>query len=127
MEKRGIEMVSVYGVDNCLIKMADPIFFGYAFDKNLDCAAKVVAKASPTEAGLKLCVLYHTYFYLVGVVSLMDGKPGVIEYSEIPTETAHRIDPKTGKLEYNAAHICINMFSVAFLKRFCASHLKSLP
>ncbi len=52
MQDRGVEMVLVYGVDNCLIKMADPIFYGYCFENNLDCAAKVVTKAYPEEAGI---------------------------------------------------------------------------
>jgi len=113
MEKRGVEFVFVYGVDNCLIKMADPIFFGYCFEKQLDCSPKVVAKLNPEEP--------------VGVVCINNGKQGVIEYSEIDKELAKKTDPKTGKLIYDEAHVCMNMFSVDFLKKICRSKLNSLP
>lgn len=113
MKKRGIEMVYIYGVDNVLIKMADPIFAGYCFDKDIDCAAKIVAKAYPEEP--------------VGVVCLNNNKACVIEYSEIDKELATKIDPNTGKLYYNTAHVCMNMVSYNFLKKFCESYLDQLP
>jgi len=76
-------------------------------------AAKVIPKAYPEEA--------------VGVLCLRDTKPGVIEYSEIDKSMAVARDPDTGKLIYNAAHICMNMYSVNFLKEVAAHRLNSLP
>jgi UDP-N-acetylglucosamine/UDP-N-acetylgalactosamine diphosphorylase len=46
---------------------------------------------------------------------LKDGKVGVVEYSEISKETSHSRDPTTGKLLFNSAHLCMNMFTVPFL------------
>jgi len=113
MERRGVEIVYQYCVDNSLVKMADPIFVGFCFEKNVDCAAKVVPKAFPEEQ--------------VGVLCLIDGKSDVIEYSEIKPELARSLDEKTGNLKFNAAHICMNIFSLKFLQEIAQSHLQNMP
>lgn len=113
MRRRGVEIVSQYCVDNSLIAMADPVFVGFMAAKQADVGAKVVSKAYPSEP--------------VGVLCQRNGRPGVVEYSELKAEDAQAVDPKTGKLRYNASHICINSFTVDFLVRIAKNCTRSLP
>lgn len=101
MAKRGIEYVSQYCVDNVLIRPADPVFIGFMHEMRADCAAKVVSKAYPEEP--------------VGVMAMIDGKAGVIEYSEIDKDMRVAKD-ENGELIFNYSHICINNFTRQFLQ-----------
>lgn len=97
---RKILYVHAYCVDNCLVRVADPIFVGFCLSKQADCAAKVVRKVEPTEA--------------VGVVALKGKKYSVVEYSEISSEAAARRDTG-GELSFRAANIANHFYTTAFL------------
>jgi len=103
MRKRGIEHIHAYCVDNCLVKVADPIFLGFSASKDVDIATKVVRKRSAKES--------------VGLILLKNGKPDVVEYSEIDTTTAEAKDPKQPEiLKYRAANIVNHYYSFRFLE-----------
>ncbi|EGE07945.1 UDP-N-acetylglucosamine pyrophosphorylase [Trichophyton equinum CBS 127.97] len=103
MKKRGIEHIHAYCVDNCLVKVADPTFIGFAASKKVDIATKVVRKRNATES--------------VGLIVLSNGKPGVVEYSEIDEATANAIDPKqAGVLKFRAANIVNHYYSFSFFE-----------
>jgi len=103
MTERKIEYLHVYCVDNCLVRVADPVFIGYCLSKNADCGAKVVRKKSPEEP--------------VGVVCLRNAAFNVVEYSEIDTEVAHRINPKNGQLAFGAGNIANHFYTLEFLNK----------
>ncbi|RVX02781.1 UDP-N-acetylglucosamine diphosphorylase 1 [Vitis vinifera] len=44
MATRGVKYLDCYGVDNALVRVADPTFLGYFIDKGVASAAKVVRK-----------------------------------------------------------------------------------
>jgi len=99
-------------VDNALCHVADPTFIGFCESSGADCGVKTIGKTDPHEK--------------VGVLALVDGAVEVVEYSEISTAMAEARDDAGGLL-YGAAHICVNWFSMAFLRTFCSSMLDTLP
>ncbi|KLO09272.1 UDP-N-acetylglucosamine diphosphorylase [Schizopora paradoxa] len=103
LRTRKIQHIHAYCVDNCLVKVADPVFVGHCIAKQAECGTKVVPKAYATES--------------VGVVARKDGKFAVVEYSEITTEQAEKVDPKTGALAFRAANIVNHFYTTAFLER----------
>lgn len=86
MASRGIKYVDCYGVDNALVRVADPTFLGYFIEQGVAAAAKVVKKAYPQEK--------------VGVfVQRGKGGPlGVVEYSELDPSVASAVNQETGRL-----------------------------
>ncbi|KAF9387325.1 UDP-N-acetylglucosamine pyrophosphorylase [Podila verticillata] len=103
MAERNIEYLHAYCVDNCLVRVADPVFIGYCVQKNADCGAKVVRKTAPEEP--------------VGVVCLRNSAFNVIEYSEIDEDVARAINPKNGQLSFGAANIVNHFYTLDFLNR----------
>lgn len=103
MRDRGIEHVHTYCVDNCLVKVADPTFIGFAAEKQASIATKVVRKRNAKES--------------VGLIVLKNGKPDVVEYSEIDSETAEAKDSKNHEiLKFRAANIVNHYYSFKFLE-----------
>ncbi|KAJ5580171.1 uncharacterized protein N7459_006156 [Penicillium hispanicum] len=103
MRRRGIKHIHTYGVDNCLVKVADPVFIGFSAAKDVDIATKVVRKRNATES--------------VGLILQKNGKPDVVEYSEIDKETAEAKDPKQPDvLKFRAANIVNHYYSFRFFE-----------
>jgi UDP-N-acetylglucosamine/UDP-N-acetylgalactosamine diphosphorylase len=101
LSARGIEFLHAYCVDNCLVRVADPVFLGFAISRKADCGAKVVKKTVPTES--------------VGVVAQKGGKFAVVEYSEISKEMSERTD-SNGDLAFRAANIANHFYTRQFLE-----------
>lgn len=103
MEKRGIKHIHAYCVDNCLVKVADPVFIGFAASQDVDIATKVVRKRNAKES--------------VGLILQKNGRPDVVEYSEIETSDAEAKDSKNPDLlKFRAANIVNHYYSFSFLK-----------
>ena len=113
MKKRGIEHVHAYCVDNCLVKVADPVFIGFSAEANVDIATKVVRKRNAAES--------------VGLIVSKNGKPDVVEYSEIDPAIAAEEEPnQPGVLKFRAANIVNHYYSIRFLETI-PQWAKTLP
>lgn len=108
MKEKGIEWVYIGGVDNVLAKMVDPVLTGLAISEQTLMAGKSVVKASPQER--------------VGVFCMRDGKPSVIEYTEISKELAEATNEK-GELLYGESHILCNQFHLSVLEKISTNKL----
>jgi len=102
MNKRGVELVSYFQVDNPLVNIFDPFFIGlHALDK-AEMSSKVLIKAYPKEK--------------LGNVCLVDGKLIVIEYSDMPDELAEKRRPD-GSLVFEMGSIAIHIISRSFVEK----------
>lgn len=62
----------------------------------------------------------------VGVLALKDGKPAVIEYSELSDSRAKQRNDD-GSLAFRCANIAIHCLSVAFLEHAISTDIPSVP
>jgi len=102
MQRRGIRQVFYFQVDNPLAPVLDPVFIGHHVLGGAEMSSKVVAKSDPHEK--------------VGVVARVDGRPGVIEYSDLDPALATQRDAQ-GRLRFRAGNIAIHVLDVAFIRR----------
>lgn len=102
MKARNIEWVFIGGVDNVLVKPVDPVLLGLSIKDNMLAAVKSIVKAHPHER--------------VGVFCKRNGKPSVIEYSEISKEMAEELD-ENGELKYGESNTLCNLFSLKAIEK----------
>jgi len=108
MQKRNIKWVYIGGVDNVLAKMVDSTLIGLAKDGGYFAAGKSLVKAYPEEK--------------VGVFCKKNGKPSVVEYTEISEEMARMTD-ENGELLYGESHILCNLFSIKAIENISKNKL----
>ncbi|CAM6065061.1 unnamed protein product [Sphagnum tenellum] len=139
----GVLYVQVYSVDNALVRVADPVFFGFAQEHEADVGVKVIDKLSADEAVGIVCLERETSDNPSNekqtservdldngeIQDAQDTGEGsnslryrVLEYSEAPSTllTARN----GGQLVYRSAHICVNLFSLAYLKKMADPGIK---
>lgn len=108
MNKKGIKWAFVGPVDNILVKMVDPVLLGIMIDQNVQAGGKSTVKANAAEK--------------VGVFCKRNGKPGVVEYTEISKEMAERKN-ENGELVFAESHLNCNMFSVKAIEEVANKNL----
>ncbi|HOZ54646.1 MAG TPA: UDPGP type 1 family protein [Clostridia bacterium] len=101
MKKRGIEWIFVGGVDNILLRIVDPILTGITIAEGNLISSKSVVKKNPGER--------------VGVFCKSNGKPMVIEYTELPENMANKYDD-SGELVYGEVNILSHLYNIQALE-----------
>ncbi|ORX39201.1 putative UDP-N-acetylglucosamine diphosphorylase [Kockovaella imperatae] len=109
IKDNNIQYIHAYCVDNCLVKVADPVFIGACIARHAAAGAKVVRKLEPTES--------------VGVLAKKGDAYAVVEYSELSKEkAAMRTDD--GNLAFWAANIVSHFWTTSFLETVEAMEAK---
>lgn len=107
-ESEGITTVCTFQVDNPILHVVDADFLGRVWLGEADVATKVILKREAAER--------------LGVVARLDGRPAVVEYSEISPEQAEARDAD-GRLTYRLGSIAVHAFRLDFLRRGLADPL----
>ena len=97
VEKRGIEWLNVFAVDNVLQSIADPVFAGAVLEGGYSVGSKVIRKVNPQEK--------------VGVMCTEDGRPSIVEYIELTEDMLTQRD-ENGEYAYNFGVILNYLFKV---------------
>ena len=108
MKKKGIEWVFVGNVDNAILDMCDPILVGLTVSEGNEIGCKSIVKREPHEK--------------VGAFCKKNGKPGVIEYTELPDEMAEERD-EDGELLFGEASINHNLYKVSAIEKIADKKL----
>jgi UDP-N-acetylglucosamine/UDP-N-acetylgalactosamine diphosphorylase len=112
MQRRGVEHLSYFQVDNPLVYCIDPLFLGLHDITGSEMSSKTVPKAHATER--------------VGNFTIGDGKLQVIEYSDLPESLATQTNPD-GFLRFNSGSIAIHALRVSFIQRLNEGGRLNLP
>ena len=102
MRQLGVEWVFIGGVDNCLVKMVDPVLMGIAIYKKVTVACKSIVKANTHEK--------------VGVFCKINGHPKIIEYAELPEKMAEEVD-NNGELKYGESNIMCHLYTIEAIEK----------
>ena len=112
MQKRGVEHLSYFQVDNPLVHCIDPLFLGLHDLTGSEMSSKTIPKANALEK--------------VGNFVIGDGKLQVIEYSDLPDSLATQTNPD-GSLRFNAGSIGIHTLRASFIERLNEGGRLKLP
>ncbi|MBW2273516.1 MAG: UDPGP type 1 family protein [Deltaproteobacteria bacterium] len=112
MERRGIDTIFYYQVDNPLVRIGDPVYLGFHDERSAEMSCKVVRKIDPMEK--------------VGIVARVDGDVGIVEYTELDDERRFARN-EAGELLYWAGNLAIHVLNTGFVRRVSERAFELLP
>lgn len=102
LKSRGVRHIFYFQVDNPLVKHCDPSFVGRHIIAGSEASSKVVMKKQPEEK--------------VGILAIVNGRCGIIEYSDLPAAMASE-RAADGSVVFRAGSPAIHLFGLDFLER----------
>ncbi|MBR3280294.1 MAG: UTP--glucose-1-phosphate uridylyltransferase [Clostridia bacterium] len=108
LKSLGIEWIFICGVDNILAHMVDPLAVGFSIDNGFKCTSVSCIKANPEEK--------------VGVLCIKNGKPSVVEYTELTDELRYA-KKENGELLFSEGHLLMNLFNVSVISEIAEKEL----
>jgi len=115
LERRGVEHLSYFQVDNPHTRLIDPVFLGLhatAPDSSGQMSSKMVAKAAWDEK--------------VGVFCRVGERTRIVEYSDLPEDLAKQTT-HDGSLAFNAGSVALHAVSLAFIRTVLSDTDTALP
>jgi len=100
LKKFNLKYLNVFSVDNVLQRISDPAFVGAVVSSNAEIGSKVIAKVSDDEK--------------VGVICLKNGKPAVVEYIDLDSETVSKRN-ENGERVFNYGVTLNYLFKIDYL------------
>lgn len=108
MKCSGIDWVFVSGIDNILVKVADPLFLGLTISNNTDIGAKTIFKVDPYSHDWVFCK--------------KDGMPAMLGYQRISDELTNATG-SNGRFLYRDVNILCHLFSISAIERIASIDL----
>lgn len=102
MQRRGIEFISYWQIDNPLVKLFDPLFIGLHSLDEAEMSSKALIKTGPNEK--------------IGNFCFVKNKVTVIEYSDFPKELAEKRNAD-GTLTFQLGSIAIHIINTSFVEK----------
>ena len=109
MDAAGVTTIFTFQVDNPLLPVCRPDVIGHHVQAGADMSSMVVRKLGPEER--------------MGVIARVDGRTGVVEYSDLPDELAQRRDDD-GELAFWGGSIAVHCVEVAFVRQLTEGGLR---
>jgi len=109
MQKNGVEWIFICGVDNVLVKVVDPVLIGYSALNDYKITSVSCVKSEPQEK--------------VGVLCKKNGKPSVVEYTEMTDELKEAVNDE-GELMYGEGHVLMNLFHISVISDIAKDSLE---
>ncbi len=104
----GVEWIFTCGVDNILAPLVDPLLLGYSIKNNYLATPYSCIKENPDER--------------VGMLCSKDGKPSVVEYTELTDELRYA-RKENGELLLSEAFIMMCLFNVRVISEIAQKEL----